>query len=82
MDITKTRCTVVRRGRSIGYFNVDTIFIDGIPHVVFEWETQPDGAMIPRCLVELDPQYFHPLPGWKDVKHLYELPVTDPLVFD
>ena len=78
MEVTKTRCLISRSGSIIGHFNADTIFIDGIPHVVFEWEVSPDGSRKPLHLVALDPKYFRPLPGWGEVTHLYEFPISDP----
>lgn len=80
-EVTKIRCLISRAGR-IGHFEADVIFIDNIPHVVFEWELQADGSEKPIYLVRLDPQYFHPLPGWGDVTHMYEFPIEDPRKFD
>lgn len=78
MEVIKVRCTVERAGLNVGQFNADVVFIDKIPHAVFEWEPQPDGSEKPVHLVALDPSKLHPLPGWKDATHLYELPVKDP----
>ena len=81
MEVTKTMCIMARGGRS-GVFIADTIFIDGITHVVFEWELQPDGSEKPIHLVKLDPRYFHPVVGQGDATHMYEHPISDPRVFD
>lgn len=77
--VVKTRCLVSRAGKVVGQFDCDTIFINRVPHVVFEWEYREDGSEVPIHLVPLDPQYFHPLPGWQGVQYMYEFPVTDPL---
>ncbi len=82
MEITKTRCLISRSGKIAGHFNADTIFIDSIPYVVFEWERQSDGTEKPAHIVRLDPQYFHPLAGWGEATHMYEHPVIDPRAFD
>jgi len=37
MDVTKTWCLISRGGKVAGHFVADTVFIDEIPHVVFEW---------------------------------------------
>ncbi|TLM64572.1 MAG: hypothetical protein FDZ69_11595 [Deltaproteobacteria bacterium] len=81
MEVTKVRCIVERAGLNVGHFDADMIFISDIPHVVFEWEPQSDGTEKPVHLVALDPQKLHPLPGWGEVTHLYELPVKDPRNF-
>lgn len=81
MDVTKVRCLVSRVGSVVGHFNADMIFISGVPHVVFEWEGEADGSEKPCHLVALDPKFLHPLPGWGEVTHLYELPIKDPRSF-
>lgn len=77
-EVTQIRCLVERAGRMIGHFNADMIFISGVPHVVFEWERQPDGRESPSWAVALDPKYLHPLPGWGKITHCYEFPIVDP----
>ena len=62
------------------HYEADSVIIDGIPHVVFEWEQTPEGE-IPAVTVALDPKYLHPLPGWGEVTHLYEFPIEDPRPF-
>jgi len=82
MDVTKTWCLISRGGKVAGHFVADTVFIDEIPHVVFEWEYRPDGSRDPVHLVPLDPKYFHPLLGWGEVTQIYEMPVEDPRALD
>lgn len=82
LDILKTTCTVLRGGLTAGIFEADTIFIGDIPHVVFDWEQQPDGSEKPAHLVALDPRYFHPMQVQGETKYLYEFPVTDPRALD
>ena len=77
MKVFVTRCTVERAGRNMGHFNCDTIFLNEIPHIVFEWQESSEGE-IPAITVALDPQHFHPLEGWNEVQYLYENPVKDP----
>ena len=79
--VTKIRCLVSRAGLIAGHFDADMIFIGGVPHVVFEWEPQPDGSEKPVHVVALDPKQLHPLNGWGEITHLYESPVEDPRKF-
>ena len=81
-DVTKTLHTLSRAGKTICTLITDTIFIDGIPHLVFEWEPQSDGSEKPVLLVRLDPQYLHPVVGQGNATHSYEHPVEDPRQFD
>lgn len=76
MPVPKTRCIIERAGQH-AHYDCDTVFIDGIPHIVFEWQQTPEGEK-PAVVAKLDPQYFHDLPGWGEVKYLYENPVKDP----
>ena len=78
MEVTKVHCLVSRAGSIVGHFNADMVFISGVPHIVFEWEPQPDGTEKPAHLVALDPALLHPLLGWGEVTHSYEGPVVDP----
>jgi len=82
MDVFKTRCVVTRDRVFMGHFDLDTIFIDGIPHVVFDWDIDPNGLEKPVNPVPLDPQHFHELKGWEKLQYLYERPVEDPRQLD
>ncbi len=63
-----------------GDFQTDMIFIDQIPHLVFEWDASKCG-MMPSVAVSLDPEYLHPVKGWEEVDYIYDLPIEDPRVF-
>ncbi len=78
MTVVRTRCTVCRGGRNIGDATLDTIFIEGVPHLVFEWQRLDDGSEKPSHLVALNPTFFHPWQGWGDATFIYESPVNDP----
>ena len=69
--------TLVSQGKSLGHYNTDMIYKDGIPQLVFEWRGAPDSET-EHYLVPLDPAFLHPLPGWKGVDYMYERPITDP----
>ncbi|MBP2652585.1 MAG: hypothetical protein H6Q73_154 [Firmicutes bacterium] len=76
-EVLKTQCIVKRAGKSLVAI-VDTIYIDEIPHLVFEWQQQTDGTEKPAYMVPLDPQYFSRIPGEK-VNAVYKNPVDDPI---
>ena len=76
-EVTKTRCVVSGRNGSLDHCEMDTIFIDQIPHVVFEWEPQPDGSRKPIRLVRLDPKHFHSM-SQSGGNHIYERPIEEP----
>lgn len=81
--VTTTRCIVSRGGQGLDHCDCDTIFIDQIPHVVFEWEPQPDGSRKPIHLVRLDPQYLRSMSASSDSNHMmYQLPIEDPRPLD
>jgi hypothetical protein len=54
------------------------VYLSGFPHVVFEWERQPDGSEMPVHTVSLDPNFLHKLQSWGDVTYMYEKPIQDP----
>ncbi|HFF3032674.1 TPA: hypothetical protein ACGCGJ_001188 [Stenotrophomonas maltophilia] len=72
MEVLITRCLVQRGGRMLGHCEADTVIIDGVPHVVFEWEGDEPAVTAP-----LDPSRWHQFPDGQ-ATHLYELPVVDP----
>jgi hypothetical protein len=51
-----------RAGKHLGHFNSDLIFVSGIPMVVIEWKSSPQGDP-PAIRVPLDPAYLHEI-GW------------------
>lgn len=71
-DIPKTRCLLTRDGKT-AHYDCDTVFRDGVPYLVLEWVNDA-----PFVTVELEPEHFHPLQGWGDVKYMYEFAVSVP----
>ena len=78
MKYEKTHHVLIRQGETVGHVQTDTIFIDSVPHLVFEWDVYPDGTEKPsHPPVALDPSKHHVI-GWDNCKYMYELPVEDP----
>lgn len=68
---------ILTRGEwTVGHFETDMIFVDGVPTLVFEWETTPDGES-PVATAQLDPKYLHKF-EFGSADYLYEFPVEDP----
>ncbi len=80
MEVHKCRHTLTRAGQNIGHCDSDLVFIDGVPHLVIEWEDRQDGPH-PAVTVKLDPEKLKVL-DWPGVKYLYEMPVEDPRRLD
>jgi hypothetical protein len=72
----KTHHLLTRKGVTVGHFQTDTVFVDGVPHLIFEWAVTPQGE-IPAFSVRLDPKHLSEL-NWPNCKYLYSLPVEDP----
>lgn len=69
---------ISRSGQQAFYYG-DLIYLEGVPHVVFEHSVQsPDEGDSQRITVALDPQYLHPLLGWTQATHMYEMAIADP----
>jgi hypothetical protein len=75
MEIFKTWCEISSHGWT-SHHAVDTVIIDEIPHLVFEWKETPDGKM-PAVTVPLDPKRLYPVLN-DNATHLYELVIQDP----
>jgi hypothetical protein len=43
--VTTVRHTMSRAGKHLGHFNSDLIFVSGIPMVVIEWKSSPQGDL-------------------------------------
>lgn len=80
MEVHKCRHILLRAGQNVGHCVSDLVFLEGVPHIVIEWEDRPAGQH-PAVTVKLDPEKLHPL-NWPEVKYLYELPVEDPRSLD
>lgn len=65
MKVFTCRHTLWRDGRNAGIFDPDLIFIDGIPHLVFEWR-----GPHPEIFLRLNPAHLSPL-NWPNVQYLY-----------
>ncbi len=78
MGSVKTHCIVCREGRTMGTADLDTVFVEGIPHVLFEQEPMGDELEKRVYRVRLDPQFFHPWEGWGEATFTYENPISDP----
>lgn len=75
--MAKVRHTIFGKGKTLGYFNSDLIFIKDIPHIVLLWTDYPNGKSEPAYTVAIDSAKLHPL-NWPDVQFLYELPIELP----
>lgn len=75
-EVTSVRHLMIRAGKTIGHFNSDMIFVDGVPTIVIEWEVHPAGD-VPVVTIPLSPEHLHHL-GWSEAEYLYEFPVEDP----
>ncbi len=75
---TKIMCVIVRPNGIQELHECDMIYIDEVPHIVFEWEHYPDDSEKPLYVAPLDPKLIHPLSGWADVKYMYERGISDP----
>lgn len=74
----KCRILLTRAGETTMY-DGDVVMIDGRPHAVLEWSAGRTPAEdTPAVTVALEPQLLHPVQGWGEVTHMYEMPVTDP----
>lgn len=74
----KCRLLVTRAGHT-AHYDADLIFTNGHPHAVFEWsEPPPPAERTPAVTVALEARYLHPLQGWGQVTHMYEMPISDP----
>jgi len=78
MQVTKIRSLVSRDGSMIGLFNMDMVFIAGVPHAVFEWSREPGGEAEPTIVVALDPRFLERLPAGGEITHQYRVSVEDP----
>lgn len=82
MEYEKTWHLFTSDGKEFWHAETDTIFINSIPHLVFEWEVHLDGSEKPaHSPVRLEPSKHHIL-GWEGCKYMYELPVDDPRKID
>jgi hypothetical protein len=78
MQVTKIRTLVTRYGSVVGLFNMDMVFLSGVPHVVFEWSGEPGDEAEPTIVVALDPRFLERLPAGAEITHQYRVSVEDP----
>ena len=72
---------MTHKGKTLGHFQTDMIFIENQPHLVVEWKANPEGE-VPSILIRLDRAYLRPLKGWEGVDYMYEYPVESPISID
>nr|WP_198983044.1 hypothetical protein [Herbaspirillum sp. ASV7] len=78
LEVTKVQHLLRTKTSGAMIMQSDMIFVDGQPAVVLEWLDFSEKATIPAISVPLDPRYLHPMQGWGEVTHLYEMEVVDP----
>ncbi len=78
MEFTKIRCLVSRDEVMLGFYNLDLVMIENAPHVVFEWETLPDGQKVPLHMVEIAPALISPMQGEGAATQQYRMSIEDP----
>lgn len=78
--VTKCRAILAHSGRA-GHCDVDLLLTPGQPpQLVLEWRDYPEAAAsIPGVAIQLDPRYLHPLRGWGQVTHMYEMQIDSPI---
>lgn len=60
-------------------YDGDLVMIDGQPRAVIEWIAGRTPAEdTPGVTVALEPRFLHPVQGWGEVTHMYEVPISDP----
>ncbi|WP_345294583.1 hypothetical protein [Luteimonas vadosa] len=80
MDVHKCWHLLERNGQVLGHFITDLIFINDVPHLVFEWESTDGGNETPAAIAALDPQHLHKFGG--AAEYMYEFPVADTRKFN
>lgn len=78
MQSSKIRCLVSRDEVMLGFYNLDLVMIENVPHVVFEWETLPDGQQVPLHMVEIAPALIAPMHVEGAATQQYRISIEDP----
>ena len=78
--VSSVRAIIKRKGGPYAHFNCDLVWIQGIPTVVIEWASEPEGD-VPLVTIPLDAQKLRKL-GWKEAEYLYDEAIQDPRALD